>query len=192
MSLKLNIGCGAQRIDGWIAVDRVPMAGVTVADATALPFGNACAECVLMADVIEHLHPFKEVPRALAEVYRVLEPGGVVRLATPDFDKLVQAAANGALAALSPSSQPSWYGSVPACLQFSAHAFGNNAPGTPPGAYDGHQAIYDFAGLCWQLHRAGFRELVRQTPHESLSEAMRHQVYDRWTDLALIVEARKW
>jgi cyclopropane fatty-acyl-phospholipid synthase-like methyltransferase len=49
--------------------------GVGRADAKQLPFGANTFDRVLMFDVVEHLHPW-ELDTCLAEVNRVLKPGG--------------------------------------------------------------------------------------------------------------------
>jgi len=49
--------------------------GVYLADAKWLPFATASFDCVLMFDLVEHLHPW-ELDQALAEVRRVLRPDG--------------------------------------------------------------------------------------------------------------------
>ncbi len=45
-------------------------------------------ECVYASHVLEHLHP-DVAEHCLSEVYRVLAPGGIVRLAVPDLDRVV-------------------------------------------------------------------------------------------------------
>ncbi|MFN2536566.1 MAG: methyltransferase domain-containing protein [Mycobacteriales bacterium] len=52
-------------------------AHVLQADARALPLPDRCADMVTMLDVIEHLSP-TELCAALAEVHRVLKPGGLL------------------------------------------------------------------------------------------------------------------
>ncbi|MGH2871330.1 MAG: class I SAM-dependent methyltransferase [Solirubrobacteraceae bacterium] len=51
-------------------------------------FPDDAFECVYASHVLEHLHP-DTAERCLAEVRRVLVPGGIVRLAVPDLDRLV-------------------------------------------------------------------------------------------------------
>jgi predicted SAM-dependent methyltransferase len=53
-----------------------------------LPYENDCFSCAFCSHVLEHLtHP---VARHCAkEVYRVLSPGGVFRIAVPDLDRVV-------------------------------------------------------------------------------------------------------
>ena len=45
-----------------------------------LPFGDGAFDCVIISEVLEHL---REDDRALAEVHRVLKPGGVLAVSVP-------------------------------------------------------------------------------------------------------------
>jgi len=86
----LDLGCGA-RPYAWmygrrdiecIAADfdvRTPGLDVRL-DAQALPFADASFDCVLFSEVVEHL---PDAPRALAEISRVLRPGGVLLITWP-------------------------------------------------------------------------------------------------------------
>jgi SAM-dependent methyltransferase len=52
-------------------------------------FPDGYFECVYASHVLEHLHP-DVAEHCLSEVHRVLEPGGIVRLAVPDLDQMVR------------------------------------------------------------------------------------------------------
>lgn len=54
---------------------------------TALPYANGEFDRALCLDVLEHL-TFEEQPQALAELYRVLAPGGVVLVSVPNLAHL--------------------------------------------------------------------------------------------------------
>lgn len=95
----LEIGCGGgyfldalSRDYRVVAVDisahavtrarlRAPRVSFGLADAQRLPFADACADCVLAFDVIEHL-PSPEA--LLTEARRVLKPGGLLVFSTPN------------------------------------------------------------------------------------------------------------
>jgi SAM-dependent methyltransferase len=51
-------------------------------------FKDDTFEAVLATHVLEHLHP-DVAERCLRETYRVLRPGGVLRVAVPDLDAMV-------------------------------------------------------------------------------------------------------
>jgi SAM-dependent methyltransferase len=118
--IRLNIGCGLSPTPGWLNFDnsmsvriaRLPilssLLGVRGGPSAKLGamtqrgdvlFANAanripcpagCAAAVYSSHMIEHLDR-AEARSFLAEVMRVLQPGGVVRLAAPDLSLLVRA-----------------------------------------------------------------------------------------------------
>ncbi len=59
---------------------RYPWITIIDADATELPVADACADAVTLLDVIEHI---PEPERVIAEVHRVLRPGGVIVVSVP-------------------------------------------------------------------------------------------------------------
>jgi SAM-dependent methyltransferase len=85
----LDLGCGNQPYLPWyeplvkevVAVDAAPLPGVVVADLTGpLPFENDSFDTVLCTQVLEHV-PDAEL--AMAEIARVLRPGGHALLTVP-------------------------------------------------------------------------------------------------------------
>ena len=51
-------------------------------DSYRLPFDNDAFDCVIAAEILEHL---RDDDRALAEIYRVLKPGGELAVSVPRF-----------------------------------------------------------------------------------------------------------
>jgi len=60
---------------------------VRAGSVTALPYGDAAFDRALCLDVLEHLS-FEEQPAALAELHRVLVPGGEALLSLPNLAHL--------------------------------------------------------------------------------------------------------
>lgn len=87
---RLHLGCGAHRIEGWVNVDLAPDGSTDLlADcARALPFADGSIAFIHSEDLIEHLDR-DGGRRLLDECFRVLRPGGVMRLLTPDLRALV-------------------------------------------------------------------------------------------------------
>lgn len=86
----VHLGAGGHKLRGWINVDIVPDVAEVIADLTAaLPFKSSSVDLMHSEDLLEHL---EETPgkRLLAECHRVLRPGGVMRLLTPDLRALVE------------------------------------------------------------------------------------------------------
>jgi 2-polyprenyl-3-methyl-5-hydroxy-6-metoxy-1,4-benzoquinol methylase len=91
----LDAGCGegilveeyAGRLD-IIGVDaNYASARVTHGSVTALPLADASYDRALCLDVLEHLS-YEEQPRALAELFRVLRPGGELFVSVPNLAHL--------------------------------------------------------------------------------------------------------
>lgn len=84
---KLNLGCGRFPKDGFINVDWAKNSGVDVVhDLTKLPypFEDGAFEHIEADHVLEHL---PEVFAVMAEVHRLLEPGGRLVLRVPHFSR---------------------------------------------------------------------------------------------------------
>jgi predicted SAM-dependent methyltransferase len=89
--MMLNVGCGQRFHAGWVNVDiahRDP--SVIAHDITCgLPFPDARFDVVYHSHVIEHIRRHDVVP-FLQECLRVLKPGGILRVATPDLERLCE------------------------------------------------------------------------------------------------------
>lgn len=87
--MKLHLGCGPHIKPGWQNLDLEPGFGGIRFDLTRpLPHGDNSADVIFSEHFIEHLTREQAV-RFLKECYRVLKPGGTLRLTTPDLLVLV-------------------------------------------------------------------------------------------------------
>ncbi len=91
--LLVNIGSGATGKPGWVNVDLFAAPGVNcVYDCRrSLPFANNSVQGIFTEHFFEHIDYVEEVPDFLAECYRVLQPGGVLRIIVPDIEKYLKA-----------------------------------------------------------------------------------------------------
>ena len=82
--LKLNIGCGTKPLPGWTNIEKYPSGHEDmVGDICAgLDLPDACASEILLDNVIEHLD---SIPDAMAELHRLLAPGGRLVILTPHY-----------------------------------------------------------------------------------------------------------
>lgn len=94
--MRLNIGCGGAVAEGWVNADRHPsVPGALEADVCAgLPWSTGVFEIVAAHHVLQMI-PYPELVPALAELHRVLEPGGILRLSFPSLLRAVRAHARG-------------------------------------------------------------------------------------------------
>lgn len=86
----LNLGCGSRKLPGFINIDMEPGADLQVDLTQGLPFEDGSVQGIVSEHFIEHISQ-AEALRLLRECRRVLAPGGVLRIATPDLDAIVQA-----------------------------------------------------------------------------------------------------
>lgn len=83
----LQIGGGGNILPGWLNTDGSPPRGVMYLDATqmdGLPTGSF--DAAFCEHMIEHL-PLESALDMIAETYRVLKPGGRIRVVTPSLTR---------------------------------------------------------------------------------------------------------
>lgn len=87
----LNLGCGSRSHADWVNADINPSApGILPLDlGNDLPFASDSFTVVYHSHVLEHL-PRYRVPAFLKECYRVLTPGGVLRVVVPDLERIAR------------------------------------------------------------------------------------------------------
>lgn len=83
---KLHIGCGSHLLEDWLNSDKTPIsANVMYLDAArAFPFADATFAYVYAEHMIGLLS-FQQAGAMLRECFRVLAPGGKIRIVTPDI-----------------------------------------------------------------------------------------------------------
>lgn len=86
---RLHLGCGKVRLAGWVNADINPRAELIVDLRWPLPFPSNYLQRIYSEHVLEHVS-YKTGVRFLREARRVLAPGGVMRIAMPDLDRLVE------------------------------------------------------------------------------------------------------
>ncbi len=88
----LNLGCGLRTHPDWCNVDLVAATpGVVEHDLLrGLPFADDSWDAVYHSHVLEHLTP-ADARRFVSDCFRVLKPGGVIRIAVPDLQRIARA-----------------------------------------------------------------------------------------------------
>jgi predicted SAM-dependent methyltransferase len=140
---KLHLGCGPKEIPGWFHVDALEFPHVghrgPVEDLSFIADGSV--ELIYASHVLEHFGR-RTYMQALTEWRRVLVPGGVLRLAVPDFAAAARLYVEGGL----PRGIEDVRGLV---------------SGGQRDAYDFHGMIFDEADLTRALIEAGFAHVRR-------------------------------
>ena len=172
----LHVGCGRERLEGWIYIDFQDLPGVDlVADVTqGLHFENCRA--VFAEHFLEHLK-IEQALDFLGEAHRALGDGGWLRLSTPNLEWMLTALYNPGFTSK---------GRMRCALEVNR------------GFYAwGHRFLWDRCLLDEALTASGFSEIRGCTHGVSsvpfLHGLERHETYEDTPNLphALIVEATK-
>ena len=88
--IKLHLGCGGKNIDGFINIDVRQIPGVDYIDdiKSLSKFKNNSIDLIYASHVLEHFGR-NEYKNVLNRWYELLKPGGTLRLAVPDIEKVV-------------------------------------------------------------------------------------------------------
>lgn len=85
--MKLNVGCGHDYLTGYLNIDvSADSLADVIMEAHDLKIDNCAVDEIVAAQLIEHLGFFKG-KYFLAECFRVLRPGGTLRLETPHLER---------------------------------------------------------------------------------------------------------
>ena len=91
--LKLNVGCGTDYKKGWVNIDNNSDENIEKLDLNwdlrnPLPFEDNSVDYIFHEHFQEHLTP-EEGIKITKDLMRVLKPDGVLRIATPDLEYIV-------------------------------------------------------------------------------------------------------
>ena len=165
---KLHLGCGRHLLDGWLNTDLNQSEGVMALDATKeFPFVDSSFDYVYSEHMIEHIQ-YPDGQRMLSECFRMLRPGGRIRIATPDLQFLI------ALYNPNKSDLQRSY------IRWATEIFVKHAPFQADTFVInnffrdwGHQIIYDEKTLRFALERCGFVDITRCPLCESTDAELR-------------------
>ncbi len=196
---RLHIGCGTCLAEGWLNVDACPLPGADYMDAEApFPFPDNAFDYIFSEHLFEHLS-YTGGRHMLAEAYRVLKPGGILRLTMPCLEFLH--------ALLAEPDRPEHRRYIAwSTASFAPDVAADFPPGHIPAMFVvnhfmrlwGHRMIYDRPTLSAMLHRQGFCSLcyppLGQSAHPRLVGMERHgEVIPAWANAleSMTIEATK-
>lgn len=175
-SLKLNVGCGSVKFPGWINIDIEPGADLVVDLRNGLPLKNNTADFIYNEHFIEHLN-HEDGEKAVKEFYRVLKAGGVLRIATPELDYIIDKY-------MDDWNDQDW-------LSWPVHEYIKTRGQMINIAMRewGHEYLYNEEDLTNLLKKVGFQKITRQKLKKSdYPELSNRETRD---DSRLILEAEK-
>jgi len=88
--MKLHLGCGTNKIPGWVNIDSVAGCQPDVVHdlGSPLPYAELSADAIRADGVLEHFDKYMRY-LVVGDWIRVLKVGGEIQLTLPDFKKLL-------------------------------------------------------------------------------------------------------
>jgi predicted SAM-dependent methyltransferase len=180
----VNVASGPFLLSDFVNVDMFACAPEVVRwDCRwSLPFGDGACAGVRAEQFVEHLETREELPAFLADVLRVLRPGGVLRIIVPDAERYLRAYCTNDLSGFSALgvTQP-FPADLPTRMDIVNHAFHQ---------WDEHRWGYDYETLAHRLRTAGFSRIERSEFQKSLEPKLA-QDRDFHAPYSLYVDAVK-
>lgn len=165
--VKINMGCGKRNFGkSWIHIDGGDFPHLHSHNIKKLPFKKNSVDLIYSSHVLEYFDRI-EVLNVLKEWGRVLKPGGILRVAVPDFQVMTSLYGRG----LMRSSRASMY----RLRYFLGPLYGKMSMGKKT-IY--HKTVYDFDDLRDVLSECGFENIhrysMRDTHPHNLPECNDH------------------
>ncbi len=151
--------------------------------------GTNFVDAIYLGQMIEHLNPIYEAPKLLLECYRMLKPGGVIRITTPDLHQILDLYTHNKLDSLE-SEMPAFYKGASPSAQMSYLLYGSAGPDCTWDNYEGHFHCYSDHGMADLLKSVGFGYCWLKDPQKSSHPAMT-DFHDEGMSYAFAMEAIK-
>ena len=88
-NVRLHIGSGTHRLDGWLNTDILPTAPLFLDATRPFPVKDNSVHYIFCEHFLEHI-PRHAAFLFLKESFRVLHPEGILRISTPDVEALAR------------------------------------------------------------------------------------------------------
>ena len=153
--LHLHVGCGPKYLARFVNIEINPLqrSDLWLDVRTGLPFRTGSVDSIYTTHMIEHFYP-DELESFLAESFRVLKPGGGIRIVVPSLGNAIRAFHHG---------DREWFISYPQELESLGGKLSNYLF-----CAGQHRAAFDFGYLEEVLHKAGFQEVIESSDGDSI------------------------
>ena len=145
--MKLHIGPGNTYIRGWVNIDVFSSVRADIySSAMALPYERETFEIVYASHILEHFNRYL-ILAVLGHWRDLLKPGGILRLAVPDFDAICE-----------------FYAKTKSLDAVMGLLYGGQR-----NMFDNHHVAFNYDKLAKDLANVGFKEIRkwnwRETEH---------------------------
>lgn len=150
---------------------------------------SGSVDFIYLGQVIEHVNNIYEAPSLIAECHRMLKPGGVLRITTPDLDLLVDAYVAGRMGEYA-HEQPAFYLKADKSAQLAHIMYGAAGPHCTWDNYEGHMFLYTKVSMRDLLIAGGFSAdpVFYYEAGKSLDPVMAREVVDAGMSHSFITE----
>ena len=169
-TIGLHLGAGKHPMPGWFNTDlnEDQALGIVALDAAKpFPFADGSFPFVFSEHMIEHV-PYESGSLMIRECFRVLRPGGRIRIATPDFRFLVDLYLGSSRGIRERYVRWATEKFIPSADSFDPIFVVNNFVRNW-----GHKFIYDEELLSGLMESSGFTDVCRWKVGESPTPALR-------------------
>lgn len=194
--LRVNIGCGIDAAPGWYNIDNSPTIWLSRVPGArrlfrtpawprsvhrrnalkGLPFGNETVDFIYSSHTLEHF-TYEQSLGLAKECFRVLRPGGILRVVVPDLELIVRDY-------LGDSDSSASHRFIERLLL--SHSWRDFLH---PGAH--HNQMFDARSLLAMLTAAGFKNAYRSRFGESKIPGLLEVELEQRQSESLYVEAEK-
>ncbi len=150
-------------------------------------------EAIYLGQMIEHLNPITEAPRLIRECHRMLKPGGILRITTPDLELLLYAHTSNQMGVFA-EEQPAFYKDLDRGAQLAFLMFGSAGADSTYTSYEGHQFCYGKESMRRLIAAGGFAlppHFHHGSDGTSADPIMQAQVVDAGMSHSFVTEAIK-
>lgn len=185
--VKLNLGCFTNMFYyGWRNYDIVNLSEFAKRNGyifeqldvrKGLPYDSSSVDLIFSSHLIEHLDE-NEVIKLLKDCHRVLKPGGVLRIATPDACKLMRDYINGVIREYRHINKG--VEKAETDIEALLHLL-----------FAGHKTVFDEEKLFQIIKETNFTDVEKTSPFSSRNKVMMNQTFVSHPTISLVVEAVK-
>jgi len=168
--IKLHLGCGKRNFGpDWEHIDSAKFPHVTSHDVKNLPYSDNRVDLIYACHLIAYFDRV-EIVEVLKEWKRVLKPGGILRIATPDFKAMAKLYVKSNCTTLDSFLGP-LYGKMGGVIIDTPSKCGPGSIVVEQPFY--HKTTYDLYSLIELLSSVGFKNIRKYNTH-----ATEHSRYD--------------
>ena len=192
-SIKLNVGGGKGHpaVPGWTVVGVRSHADIVLdISRSPLPYPDNSVDLIFCSHTLEHIVP-QRLGFVLSQFHRVLKkPHGVLRISVPDIAIAIDAYQQKDMAFFEHSGVAPNFPNAPLGGLFASWCYSTRLDANEEETnMHGHVHCFDCDYMIWCLSRAGFQNIWKSGPNDSIVRELQGLAFDRHINESLFIEA---